>query len=65
MEIVGLIRVELVDIFGIDEIDVVGWVCLVFCVVMGVDLVLLVVDSDLIWVDLEVLCMLLESGKFL
>ena len=51
----GLQRVELIDTPGIDEIDAAGRSRLATRVAMGVDLVLLVIDSDLTRCDRDAL----------
>jgi len=59
----GLQRVELIDTPGIDEIDAAGRSRLATRVAMGVDLVLLVIDSDLTRCDRDALETLQASGK--
>ena len=59
----GLQRVELIDTPGIDEIDAAGRTRLATRVAMGVDLVLLVIDSDLTRCDRDALETLQASGK--
>ena len=59
----GLQRVELIDTPGIDEIDAAGRSRLATRVAMGVDLVLLVIDSDLTRCDRDALKTLQASGK--
>ena len=59
----GLERVELIDTPGIDEIDAAGRTRLATRVAMGVDLVLLVIDSDLTRCDRDALETLQASGK--
>ena len=59
----GLQRVELIDTPGIDEINAAGRTRLATRVAMGVDLVLLVIDSDLTRCDRDALETLQASGK--
>ena len=59
----GLERVELIDTPGIDEIDAAGRTRLATRVAMGVDLVLLVSDSDLTRCDRDALETLQASGR--
>ncbi len=59
----GLQRVELIDTPGIDEIDAAGRTRLATRVALGVDLVLLVIDSDLTRCDRDALETLQASGK--
>ena len=59
----GLRRGELIDTPGIDEIDAAGRTRLATRVAMGVDLVLLVIDSDLTRCDRDALETLQASGK--
>ena len=63
LKLTGLRRVELIDTPGIDEIDAAGRTRLATRVAMGVDLVLLVIDSDLTRCDHDALETLKASGK--
>ncbi len=59
----SLNSIELVDTPGIDEISEAGRARLASRVAMQVDLVLLVIDSDITRVELDALKILVQSGK--
>ncbi len=59
----NLESIELVDTPGIDEIESKARARLAARIALQVDLVLLVIDSDITRVELEALAMLLKSGK--